>query len=92
MAGHDSEFGVTSLDGGGLAEAVRAQARKLPEDDGRRLEDSADLLAQPCTSLHRVHARARLVRSLYARLETAFGLRPQLLLEPSLGASPRGPG
>ncbi|MFC6364435.1 hypothetical protein, partial [Nonomuraea thailandensis] len=46
-----------------------------PEDDGRRLfaelilQEADGRLSQPCTSLNRVHNRARLIRALYERLD-----------------------
>ncbi|MEW2265982.1 restriction endonuclease [Streptomyces sp. NPDC047853] len=58
-----------------VADAVRACATRLPEDDGRRLfaelilQEADGRLSQPCTSLHRVHNRARLIRALYERLD-----------------------
>ncbi|MEU2098723.1 restriction endonuclease [Streptomyces globisporus] len=58
-----------------VAETVRAHADRLPQDDGRRvfaeliLEEADGRLSQPCTSLNRVHNRARLIRALYERLD-----------------------
>jgi hypothetical protein len=58
-----------------VAEEVRARADRLPEDDGRRLfaelilQEAQGRLSQPCTSLHRVQNRARLIRALYERLD-----------------------
>ncbi|MEU0287449.1 restriction endonuclease [Streptomyces sp. NPDC006147] len=58
-----------------VAEEVRAGAARLPEDDGRRLfaelilQEADGRLSQPCTSLNRVHNRARLIRALYERLD-----------------------
>lgn len=58
-----------------IAEDVRAHADRLPRDDARRvfaeliLREARDRLCQPCTSLHRVQNRARLVRALYGRLD-----------------------
>ncbi|MFF3767316.1 hypothetical protein ACFYYR_24960, partial [Streptomyces sp. NPDC001922] len=49
--------------------------RGTPPDDGRRLfaelilQEAEGRLSLPCTSLHRVHNRARLLRALYERLD-----------------------
>jgi hypothetical protein len=62
-----------------VADSVRACAAQLPEDDGRRLfaelilQEADGRLAQPCTSLNRVHNRARLIRALYERLDRLQG-------------------
>ncbi|WP_331745948.1 restriction endonuclease [Streptomyces sp. NBC_00872] len=58
-----------------VAEEVRLHADRLAEDDGRRLfaelilQEADGQLSQPCTSLHRVQSRARLIRALYGRLD-----------------------
>lgn len=58
-----------------VADTVRLHAARLPEDDGRRVfaelivKEADGRLLQPCTSLHRVHNRARLIRALYERLD-----------------------
>ncbi|WP_186779870.1 restriction endonuclease [Streptomyces salinarius] len=58
-----------------VADEVRHCAARLPEDDGRRLfaelilQEADGRLSQPCTSLNRVHNRARLIRALYERLD-----------------------
>lgn len=58
-----------------VADEVRACAARLPSDDGRRLfaelilQEADGRLSQPCTSLNRVHNRARLIRALYERLD-----------------------
>ncbi|WP_345672796.1 restriction endonuclease [Streptomyces similanensis] len=58
-----------------VADEVRLRAARLPEDDGRRLfaelilQEADGRLSQPCTSLNRVHNRARLIRALYERLD-----------------------
>ncbi|MFD4555267.1 restriction endonuclease [Streptomyces sp. NPDC058469] len=58
-----------------VADTVRIRADRLPEDDGRRLfaelilQEADGRLSQPCTSLNRVHNRARLIRALYERLD-----------------------
>ncbi|GHB75726.1 hypothetical protein GCM10010331_74430 [Streptomyces xanthochromogenes] len=58
-----------------VADAVRICADRLPEDDGRRvfaeliLQEADGCLSRPCTSLERVQSRARLIRSLYERLD-----------------------
>ncbi|MEV6425034.1 restriction endonuclease [Streptomyces sp. NPDC051662] len=58
-----------------VADEVRVCADRLPDDDGRRLfaelilQEADGRLSQPCTSLHRVQNRARLIRSLYERLD-----------------------
>ncbi|MCS0606001.1 restriction endonuclease [Streptomyces sp. LP11] len=65
-----------------VAEEVRACAARLPEDDGRRLfaelilREAEGPLSQPCTSLNRVHSRARLIRSLYERLDRVRSAAP----------------
>ncbi|MGW5043052.1 restriction endonuclease [Streptomyces parvulus] len=58
-----------------VAEEVRRCTGRLPENDGRRLfaelilQEADGRLSQPCTSLNRVHNRARLIRALYERLD-----------------------
>lgn len=58
-----------------VADEVRACTDRLSEDDGRRvfaeliLQEADGRLSQPCTSLHRVRNRARLIRALYERLD-----------------------
>ena len=58
-----------------VAADVRAQAGKLPEDDGRRLfaefvvGQAGDCLARPSRNLLRVRDRARTLRALYERLD-----------------------
>ncbi|AZM57332.1 restriction endonuclease [Streptomyces sp. WAC 01529] len=58
-----------------VADEVRLRADRPPENDGRRvlaeliLQEADSRLSQPCTSLHRVHNRARLIRALYERLD-----------------------
>ncbi|MGW3414604.1 restriction endonuclease [Streptomyces sp. NPDC000888] len=58
-----------------VADEVRVRADRLPDDDGRRLfaelilQEADGRLSQPCTSLHRVQNRARLIRALYGRLD-----------------------
>ncbi|MCT9141732.1 restriction endonuclease [Streptomyces violarus] len=65
-----------------VADEVRTHAARLPENDGRRLfaelilQDADESLSQPCTSLHRVHKRARLIRALYERLDRLQGAVP----------------
>jgi hypothetical protein len=65
-----------------VADEVRVCADRLPEDDGRRvfaeliLEEADGRLSQPCTSLHRVQTRARLIRSLYERLDRLEAATP----------------
>ncbi|CAL9677794.1 hypothetical protein SUDANB105_08105 (plasmid) [Streptomyces sp. enrichment culture] len=58
-----------------VADEVRAHAVRLPENDGRRLfaelilEEADGQLSQPCMSLRGVQDRARLIRTLYGRLD-----------------------
>jgi hypothetical protein len=58
-----------------VADEVRTRAARLSEDDGRRalaeliLQEADGRLVQPCTRVHQVQSRARLVRSLYERLD-----------------------
>ncbi|MFD4635496.1 restriction endonuclease [Streptomyces sp. NPDC058284] len=58
-----------------VADDVRELAEHLPQDDGLRLfaelilREADGRLSQPCTSLHRVQNRARLVRALYEGLD-----------------------
>ncbi|GGZ83678.1 restriction endonuclease [Streptomyces rubiginosohelvolus] len=58
-----------------VADEVRIHAGRLPEHDGRRLfaelilQEADGRLSEPCTSLHRVQNRARLIRALYERLD-----------------------
>ncbi|MFE4539691.1 restriction endonuclease [Streptomyces scopuliridis] len=65
-----------------VADKVRARADRFPEDDGRRLfaelilQEADGRLSQPCTSLHRVKNRARLIRSLYERLDRLEAAAP----------------
>ncbi|GAA3760773.1 restriction endonuclease [Streptomyces tremellae] len=58
-----------------VADTVRTRAARLPEDDGRRLfaelilHEADTSLTRPCTNLHQVQGRARLIRALYERLD-----------------------
>ncbi|MET9016909.1 restriction endonuclease [Streptomyces olivaceoviridis] len=76
-----------------VADAVRGCATRLPEDDGRRLfaevilQEADGCLSQPCTSLSRVHNRARLIRALYERLDRLQGAAAPAD-EAAAGASP----
>ncbi|MFJ3183920.1 restriction endonuclease [Streptomyces sp. NPDC086796] len=65
-----------------VADEVRVRADQLPDHDGRRLfaelilQEADGRLSQPCTSLHRVQDRARLIRSLYERLDRLEAAAP----------------
>ncbi|MFD7867592.1 restriction endonuclease [Streptomyces sp. NPDC059783] len=65
-----------------VADEVRASAALLPGNDGRRLfaeiilKEADGRLAIPCTSLHRVQNRARLIRALYERLDRVRAVAP----------------
>lgn len=65
-----------------VADEVRSHADRLPEHDGRRLfaelilQEADGRLSEPCTSLHRVHNRARLIRALYERLDRLQAAAP----------------
>jgi len=65
-----------------VADEVRARAGRLSQDDGRRalaeliLQEADARLSQPCTSLHQVQNRARLIRSLYERLDRLEAAAP----------------
>ncbi|MGW1037853.1 restriction endonuclease [Streptomyces antibioticus] len=74
-----------------VADEVRASAALRAEDDGRRLfaelilQEADEQLSEPCTSLHRVQERARLIRSLYERLDR---VRPAVPSDEAATASP----